>query len=383
MNKTIVKDLLDKYLTGTLGADEKARLSELIEEPDYREQLELLMEESFSEDRFEDEEDAKIKFAIQSYLDKKINKKPAKIFRLSRMVAAASVILIISAGIWFANKSNDQKVATTEKQNIQNDVKAPASNKAMITLANGKQIILDSAGNGILATEQNVNITRLDDGQIVYSGTGNEVLYNTLTNPRGSKVINLTLADGSKVWLNAESSLKYPTAFIGTERKVEITGEAYFEVAHNAAMPFKVKKDATEITVLGTHFNVNAYSDEANIKVTLLEGSVKINKGPNNIIIKPGQQAQVASGVKVSAVDTDEVMAWKNGKFSYSNANLETIMRQMARWYDVEVEYKNKITDHYTVNISRDVPVSRLFRFIEMSGGVHFKIEGRKVIVTK
>jgi len=246
--------------------------------------------------------------------------------------------------------------------------------------------LLDSLTSGTLAIQGKVNVIKTADGQIVYTGTGNEVEYNTLFNPRGSKAVALTLIDGTKVWMNAESSLRYFTSISNDERKVEITGECYFEAAHDALKPFIVKdvNRGTEVEVLGTHFNVNTYADEPEMKVTLLEGSVKILKGTLLSILKPGQQAQVSNDIKVvSGVNVDEVMAWKNGKFAYNNTDLETIMRQMARWYDVEVVYKNKITDKYTVTTERDVPVSQLFKYIEMSGGVHFTIDDRKITVTK
>lgn len=244
----------------------------------------------------------------------------------------------------------------------------------------------------MLAQQGDVNVMKLSDGQIVYNPMdiqehNGEVMYNTLTNPRGSKPVKIVLAEGSKVWLNTESSLRYPTAFTGTERKVEITGEAYFEVAHNDAMPFRVSVNAMEVEVLGTHFNINSYQEEKETRTTLLEGSIKVKAGSVSRIIKPGEQARVHHNSKqallISSPDIAEVMAWKEGRFSFSNADLETIMREMARWYNVEVEYKDQIKDRYTVNVSRDVPVSQLFQFIEMSGGVHFEVKDRKIVVRK
>jgi ferric-dicitrate binding protein FerR (iron transport regulator) len=193
----------------------------------------------------------------------------------------------------------------------------------------------------------------------------------------------MTLSDGSKVWLNAGSSVRFPVAFTGNERKVSITGEAYFEVAHDARKPFIVKdiNRNAEVQVFGTHFNVNAYDDEPTINVTLLEGSVKVN----NTMIKPGQQAQVGNGVKVASnVDFDEVMAWKNGRFQFEGAGIEEVMRQVARWYDVEVIYENKpLNQHFRGGISREVEASKLFKMLEMTEAVHFRIEGKKVYVIK
>ncbi|HEY5408355.1 MAG TPA: FecR domain-containing protein [Ginsengibacter sp.] len=309
--------------------------------------------------------------------------------------AAASVILLIGVGSYFIFSHKVTKQVEVAKAIISTDVKAPATNRAMITLANGQKIYLDSTGNGKLATQNNTAIIKTADGKIEYSeaskgeGVGGEV-YNTLTNPRGSKVIDMTLADGSHVWLNAGSSVTYPVTFIGNKRKVSISGEAYFEVTHNAAKPFTVSNGETTIQVLGTHFNVNAYDDEEGIRVTLLEGSVKVSNNSKNKMIKPGQQALIFSStgggreedIKVQAADLEEVMAWKNGKFEFGEAtDIPTIMRQIARWYDVDVEYKGTVKGHIGGTISREVNASQVFRMLEMTGVVDFRIEGKKVIV--
>jgi ferric-dicitrate binding protein FerR (iron transport regulator) len=208
--------------------------------------------------------------------------------------------------------------------------------------------------------------------------------YNTLSNPRGSKVISLTLSDGTRVWLNAGSSLRYPASFASSavNREVKITGEAYFEVAHDASKPFIVSKNDVSVTVLGTHFNVNAYDDESDIKITLLEGSVRVNKGSNTGLLKPGQQAQVSSSVKVlNNTDVEQVMAWKNGKFSFNGSDIKTVMRELARWYDVNVEYKDEIKETFFVKLDRNTNMSNVFRILQTTGAVHFKIEGKKVTV--
>ena len=311
-----------------------------------------------------------------------------------RMAAAAVIFLLAGTGLFYflGNSPADEKLLAIENTLLKADVAPPGSVNATLTLSNGIKIVLDSAGNGMLAQQGDVNVMKLSDGQIVYNPMdiqehNGEVMYNTLTNPRGSKPVKIVLAEGSKVWLNTESSLRYPTAFTGTERKVEITGEAYFEVAHNDAMPFRVSVNAMEVEVLGTHFNINSYQEEKETRTTLLEGSIKVKAGSVSRIIKPGEQARVHHNSKqallISSPDIAEVMAWKEGRFSFSNADLETIMREMARWYNVEVEYKDQIKDRYTVNVSRDVPVSQLFQFIEMTGGVHFEIKERKIVVRK
>jgi ferric-dicitrate binding protein FerR (iron transport regulator) len=324
-----------------------------------------------------------------------------------RIAVAASIVFLLGIGSYFVIARIRQQAETKQSdQTITvHDVKAPEKNRAMITLSDGKRVFLDSAKNGSLAIQGNINVLKTADGQIVYESGNRQpvsgIQYNTLTNPRGSKVIDMTLSDGSHVWLNAGSSVTYPVAFVGNERKVSMKGEAYFEVTHSvtasgAKQSFIVKKGDAEIEVLGTHFNVNAFDDEENIKVTLLEGSVKVSQltTHSSQFIKPGEQAVIARDEAISThnsssirvirdADLDAVMAWKNGRFDYHNSDLETIMRQMARWYDVDVEYKDRINDKYTVDVSREVPVSQLFRFIEMSGGVHFDIEGRKITVKK
>ncbi len=311
-----------------------------------------------------------------------------------RIAVAASIILTLGLSYWLYERQgthSDQNEIPVAK--VSNDIKAPGNSRAMITLADGRKVYLDSAGKGTLATQGNVQLVKLADGQIAYHQkpeSGNQELeYNTLFNPRGSKVVSVTMADGTKVWLNAESSLRYPTAFIGKERKVEITGEAYFEVAPSVSADdgtkktFIVQKGDMRITVLGTHFNVNAYDDETVAKVTLLEGSVKINSGNTSGLLKPGQQARISSGIKIGDdVDLEEVMAWKNGKFQFGDAtDIATIMKQVGRWYDVDIEYKGTITRHIGGTISRFENASQVLKMLEMTGSVSFKIDGKKVIV--
>jgi transmembrane sensor len=302
--------------------------------------------------------------------------------------ASAAAILLISIGSYLYISNKNEKPAFIAQ--IPTDIKAPSTNRATITLAEGQSIFLDSASNGQLAMQNNVKLIKTAEGKIAYEGSfpvkNVALIYNTLTNPKGSRVIEMALSDGTHVWLNAGSSLTYPVAFTGHERNVEITGEAYFEVTHNAAMPFTVKKlhDDTRVQVLGTHFNVNAYDDESSIKVTLLEGSVKVTKGNNKSLLKPGQQAKIhLSRINISnEVDVEEVMAWKNGKFQFGDASdIATIMRQISRWYDVDVEYKGTITEHIGGSISRQVNASQVFKMLEATGTMKFKIEGRKVTV--
>ncbi|MBO9682945.1 MAG: FecR domain-containing protein [Flavisolibacter sp.] len=331
-------------------------------------------------------------------------------FRRIAAAAAAIIVLVLGAGAWygFFNHKKGNEVAVSNPA-LPTDVKAPATNRAMVTLANGQSVYLDSVNNGQLALQGNVKLVKLANGQIAYSALqqgfdgaqpdkgGNELVYNTLTNPRGSKVIDMTLSDGSRVWLNAGSSVTYPVAFVGKERKVSITGEAYFEVAHDADKPFKVGKGGMEVTVLGTHFNVNAYDDEQAIKLTLLEGSVRVTLGQGfggaqpdkgdrpSLIIAPGQQAVLRQAQDdihvVNDVDVDGVMAWKNGYFQFSGSDVPTVMRQIARWYDVDVSYEGQIPERrFAGQMDRHANLSKVLRILEESN-VHFRLEGRKLIV--
>jgi ferric-dicitrate binding protein FerR (iron transport regulator) len=266
----------------------------------------------------------------------------------------------------------------------------PGHDGAILTLADGRQIVLDSVQNGSLAMQGTTRITKLNNGQLNYSsltGKPSEILYNTLTTPRARKA-TVILADGTQVWLNAASSIKYPTVFSGKERRVEIAGEAYFEIKKNAGMPFFVKRAGSDqtIQVLGTRFNVNAYDDEDAMKTTLLEGSVKVIRGRSSSVLSPGQQAILGNrnddGIRVvDDANIDEVMAWKNGRFQFSNMDLKTIMRQLTRWYDVDVVFEGKVPDIRVGGfIHKDVNLSIVMEFLG-ENGVHYKIDGKKITI--
>jgi transmembrane sensor len=301
---------------------------------------------------------------------------------------AAAIIILVSTSVYFlVNRSTkNEDIAKTEPvPELKSDV-LPGGDKAILTLANGSQIVLDNAANGKLAQQGNTEVIKLANGELVYKGTGDqadEVLYNTMSTPRGGQY-RLILPDGSRVWLNAVSSIRYPTAFTGKERIVEITGEAYFEVTKVASMPFKVAVNGMEVAVLGTHFNINAYQDEPTVNTTLLEGSVKVSKGANYTVIKPGQQTQLTTtgAIKViSDADVEEAVAWKEGRFEFKDADIKTIMRQIMRWYDVDVEYQGNIPDRYfTADISRNKTLSAVLKILKLSD-VDFKLEGKKLTV--
>jgi len=274
-----------------------------------------------------------------------------------------------------------------------NDVN-PGSTKAVLTLADGRKIILDSVQKGALAEQAGISVSKTADGKLVYTLTdkpvdqqNDDLTYNTLETPNGGEY-QLNLPDGTKIWLNAGSTLKYPTSFEhAKERKVTLNGEAYFEVAHNKDLPFRVVTDKQLVEVLGTHFNINAYEIEPNTETTLLEGSVKVAQNGNGkeLLLKPGQQSLVGKDFTVAAVDTESVVDWKNGDFNFKDEDLKASMRKIARWYDVEVIYDESAPEDLQLGgwVSRSKNISAVLKVIESTGKVHFKVQGRRVTVTK
>lgn len=317
----------------------------------------------------------------------------AKVVRMARrrwisIAAAVIVFVLLAAGGYWIMKPSVQTdvVRSTNDNNIKQDIH-PGGNKATLTLADGSTIILDSANNGNITRQGNVTVIKLDDGQLSYHPSDNanaEVVYNTIATPRGGQY-QVVLADGSKVWLNAASSITFPTSFPGKEREVKVTGEAYFEVVHNAAKPFRVSVGDMKVEVLGTHFNVNAYEDEGVIKTTLLQGSVKVAEGNKSVVITPGEQVQIkiAGSLEINrSPDLESVMAWKNEKFIFRDLDLKSIMRQLERWYDVRVTYKGEIPDEEFVGIvSRNVNISEILNMLETAGNVKFEVIGKNIIV--
>jgi transmembrane sensor len=316
-----------------------------------------------------------------------------RIFFWKRLAAAAAIVLLIGAGIWFGVVRTPKKelVTNEKKTTLTKDVE-PGGNKAILTLGDNSTIVLDNAANGQLAQEGSSIVNKTKDGELRYQsvpqGGSNQqsvITYNTLSTPRGGQY-QLVLPDGSKVWLNAASSIRFPAAFTGNERKVEMSGEVYFEVAKNPKQPFKVTlPGGTAVEVLGTHFNINAYDDEPDIKTTLLEGSVKVSKDANSEILKPGEQVSISQSSHLSqpiSVQTEEVMAWKNGLFHFENVDIKTVMRQISRWYDIEVEYKGAIKNEpLFIEIPRNTNLSDVLKVLETTTELQFKLEGKKVIV--
>lgn len=296
---------------------------------------------------------------------------------------AAAAVLILILGSLAIYQVTSKKTDIAKNANEKTDI-APGSTKAVLTLADGSTILLDSTANGSLPTQGNAQIININ-GLLSYKTSGNnsETLYNVITTPRGGQY-QLILADGSKVWLNAGSSLRFPTAFRGKERKVQLTGEGYFEIAKNKKKPFHVSVNNMDVEVLGTHFNINAYSDEALLKTTLIEGAVKLTSSNATSILKPGQQAQLAANGKMGLnknVDVDEIVAWKNGTFNFSSQDVTSIMRQISRWYDVDVSYEGKINNEtFSGMVNRNSNVSQVLKIMEQAG-IKFRIKGKKIVV--
>ena len=298
---------------------------------------------------------------------------------------AAAVLLVISTGAYFflTRDKESQLVETKQLETDKINEIVPGSDKAILTLADGSKIVLDSAAKGAISKQGHVTIINLE-GQLAYNLDGvdmKEVMYNTITTPRGGQY-QLVLADGTRVWLNSASSLRFPTAFVGNDRIVEIIGEGYFEVAHDAKKPFYVSKNDVQVQVLGTQFNVNAYEDETDIKITLIEGSVKVAVKDQSVIIKPGEQAMITDKIKTATnVDIEQVTAWKNGYFNFNNADIETVMRQAVRWYDVDVKYESRTGETFSGSMPRAENISQLLQILEATGKVDFRINERQIVV--
>ncbi|SMC52649.1 FecR family protein [Pedobacter africanus] len=370
--------LFEKCASGYCTAEELAQLE------NYQDDFELTVKEWSAEMGSSDEVRQQILEKLRSQISAEGEKRRSN-FRY--WVAAASVLIFLAAGTWFWVNTKD------EHQIVRSDSGAtiikPGRNRAILTLADGKKLDLDDAATGIISRQGASILSKTADGKLAY-GTNtdrsdkNAVAYNTIETPRGGQY-QLTLADGTEVWMNAGSSLKYPTSFRGKERKVELTGEAYFEVAKNKEKPFSVVLNGMKVEVLGTHFNVMAYNDENVIETTLLEGSVKLTKDGSSTMLIPNQQGVLnngASNFRVRAVNTENVIAWKNGFFKFDDENIETIMRKVARWYDVDVTYKGNLKpQNFGGNVPRFKDISQLLTTLELTGTVHFKIDGRRITV--
>ncbi|HEY0669740.1 MAG TPA: FecR domain-containing protein [Sphingobacteriaceae bacterium] len=385
--------LFHRYFDNTASPEETQELLDLINADKNSEDIQLLMQEAW--ETFSSEQNVFSKEKSEAILSqalrsdrKEVAPTRKLIYNWTRIAAAAVLILVTGGAFWFYSYQNhpDKKKFSSNIKSRSQDL-LPGGNKALLTLADGSQLVLDESNTGKLATQGNTEILKFEDGRLDYSysdkaGVQAAPLYNTLSTPRGGQY-QVVLPDGTRVWLNAASSLRYPASFTGKKRIVYLDGEAYFEVAKNAAKPFHVEVRGLDVEVLGTHFNINAYHDESYAKTTLLEGAVKVKRGDVQKLLTPGQQA-VSGGsgpLKVIAADSDEVLAWKNGYFYFNKSTLPEIMRQLSRWYDVDIRYEGTIPDRiFGGEISRSSNASEVLKILELSK-VHFRIEGKYIIV--
>jgi ferric-dicitrate binding protein FerR (iron transport regulator) len=382
--------LLEKYISGSMTAAEKEAFLPLLEQPENRQILEQTLQEAMLTDKylFPVPTEQTDQFILQ--LTKVIAAQTTPVSSIPlyrRWQAAAAILLLLGTGayLWFRDTPVPKPLASVSRP-LHNDA-IPGQAGAILILDDGSQVMLDSTGNRIVATQNGTKV-RLNNGQLDYEAgsTAAKTSYNTMTTPRGRQ-FKLVLPDGTKVWLNAASTLRYPTTFTGNERRVEITGEAYLEVAQMANKPFRVQvADKALIQVLGTSFNVNAYADESTINTMLVAGSIQIatTNGGTAITLQPGKVArlQQSSGkITVQLADEEAILAWKDGYFHFDKADIQTIMRQIARWYDVEVEFKEIPDKKFSGTIPRNVNVSQVFKILELTGNIHFTITGNKVTV--
>ncbi|MES2109884.1 MAG: FecR domain-containing protein [Bacteroidota bacterium] len=388
--------LFRKYIDGSATAEETQLFLSMADQASLQEELARLVDlEMLTADQpfnlDQQEKQAILENIFSAGQVQQIS--PGRTRRLwPRIVAAASVILCLSVGGYFIFHKTD---SPNYAGNLKADIKH-GSNGAVLTLANGKKVILDETKVGDITRQNGTNLQKAGDSLLVYQSGETTVVgnyYNTLETPRG-KQYSVVLPDGTKVWLNAASSLKYPTTFSGKDRKVELAGEAYFEVAHNKAKPFKVLTNGQTVEVLGTHFNIKAYADEPATWTTLLQGSVKVEDNRNHsALLIPGQQAVSGNNgalQTLNKVDMDAVLDWKNGEFVFSGESLESIMRKVSRWYDAEVEYKDEALkkEHFFGSVSKWSSASDVLDALALTGTVKFSIVGgpkkeRRIIVAK
>lgn len=394
-NRQALIKLFKRYLAKECSAEEEETFLSFLEDkenaPLFRELIEKELQAEVDPE-FRDLPEVKAELQrVKSNLVREMGEQEAdEPVSKNRLWLKVAAVLVLCAGVVFFTTQ-------TKKGELLADV-APGGNKAILTLADGSKVLLDSAVNGEIIKQSGVMVSKAADGQLVYTiqervvhGEPKKMLTNTVSTPRGGQY-QINLPDGTRVWLNAASELKFPLSFAGLkERRVSLTGEAYFEVKKNAAKPFIVASDRQVVQVLGTHFNVNSYKDDANTKTTLLEGAVKVQslKGgsPGEAILKPGQQARIgnaSSTISVATVDPLAEIAWKKGQFFFENEPIENIMKEVSRWYDVDIVYKDDFAGK-TVwgSVTRYGNVSKVLSILELTGGIHFKIEGRRIIVHK
>lgn len=387
--------LFDRYVKNSCSKDELQEFFQLIkkrdQDTDVQEALRDIWNDTGTEQTHSEEEWESIYLTILA-LSAKDNVKLSSSTTWRKIAVAATIIIGVSAGLFaYMNRSESSDLTTLTPALAGNKID-PGGNKATLTLADGTKVILDSSEKGLIANQAGVQVLKAANGQIIYniednSTAGSSSMFNTIETPKGGE-FQLVMPDGTRIWLNAMSSLTYPLSFNGRERKITLKGEAYFEVAKSKHIPFIVRSGNQTVQVLGTHFNINSYSNQKLIETTLLEGAVRVSSiiSGNTAYLKPGQQSRMQSdSFEVKAVDVDEAIAWKNGNFVFNKCELEDIMKQLSRWYDIEVVYQNEEVKHYLFSgtVSRFKDAAEILGVLELTRLVHFKIEGRRVIVMK
>lgn len=388
-----IRRIVDRYLSGEATPEERRVVDDW-----YRSQDDGLVEVPAGTDAGpEDLSDRLRRRLLASIAGKEV--KPLRRFRHPVWIAAASLLLVAGSGLAIrmlmqkdgVREGSHAKVSTSPVQPLM-----PGSDRAWLRLADGSVVYLDSTVSGSLAPQSGMRLERTADGGIVYLSdasipvAGEGLAYNEISTPRGGQY-RVVLSDGTRVWLNAATSMRFPVAFPEGERRVSLRGEAYFEVARDAGKPFRVEASGSLVEVLGTHFNVNAYDDESTVRTTLLEGRVGVRSMREGTadrmkVLSEGQQASVTDDGTVrvtSGADTEEAVAWKNGRFQFNSADLGSIMRQVARWYDAEVVFEGDPDLHFTGQITRKDEVAKVLRMLEMTGEVRFRIDGRRIHVSR
>jgi len=377
--------LLEIYFKGTASQQETMELMRILEKEEFNEDLQSLLDGMWS--RFLPEEEAWTEEKKAEQFDEVLHKVALHQVPVKRMnnwyrVAAAAVVggIVATAAFFYTtNHATVQKPEIIVAKKVVNDI-PPGKDRAILTMQDGTKVDLDSLQKNSAAA---YGFQKKNGNEIAFNEASSQTItYNTLATPKGGKY-KLMLPDGSMVWLNAASTLRFPTAFQGSSREVTLTGEAYFEIAENAKQPFHVKVNDMDVQVLGTHFNVMAYDDESTVNTTLLQGSVKVSQGSRSNILKPGQLSAIdkEGAMKISEADVEETMAWKNDLFVFRSYDFKKVMRQVERWYNVTVEYKSKIPEgKYSGMIGRNNNISQVLNILKASG-ISFKINDNTIVV--
>lgn len=381
--------LVAGYIRGTITEKEHDELNDWVNASDHNMQLfEELTDENNLEANLAWMDKTQSEQSYQALQERGAFDIPRKKFHLiPGWIAAASVVLVIGIFLIYrytdkgSNRNNNNGIAVSDTMKLQ-----PGGSRATLTLTDGSVIDLTTAKNGSINFGEGSHVNKPADGELVYETNGSLIevpTIHTLSTPVGGQ-FQVTLPDGSKVWLNAATILKYPSRFASNERRVEVNGEAYFEVAKNEKQPFRVVlSDSSNVTVLGTHFNVMSYNNENEREITLLEGSVSVSKNNKLKKLEPGTQARIKENEisKQTGIDTEEIIGWKNGLFVFHDAPIESIMDQIERWYDAKVVYQGEIKQLFNATILRSEPLTKLLRLLELNGYVHFKIENKTIYV--